>query len=74
MPPTIFTSRELQVISLLSWGMSVKEVADRLQVTYHTVEAHKYHAFIKGNWHSVVEMTHWALAKGITENRYVRQA
>jgi len=71
--PSKFTSRELQVISMVASGSRTKDVAIRLGITHHTAEAHRQHAMAKANWQSVVELTHWALAVGVADNQYARQ-
>ena len=41
------TSREAEVIRLIAWGHSNKEIADRLQVSIKTIEAHKANSMKK---------------------------
>lgn len=36
----MLTARELEVVELLCTGLTVKEIAHRLGVSYHTVVAH----------------------------------
>lgn len=45
--PLPLTSRESEVVALVSLGMSNKEVADQLNMSVRTVEGHVYHATIK---------------------------
>jgi DNA-binding CsgD family transcriptional regulator len=35
------TSKEREVLSLVSSGLTTKEIADRLNLSHHTVESHR---------------------------------
>lgn len=35
------TSKEREVLSLVSSGLTTKEIADRLNISHHTVESHR---------------------------------
>lgn len=35
------TSKEREVLSLVSTGLTTKEIADRLNISHHTVESHR---------------------------------
>ena len=35
------TSRQKEVLELLSLGFSTKEIADRMGISFHTVESHR---------------------------------
>src|SRR5436305_9420279 len=45
------TVREREVLDLLSDGYLYKEIADKLQVTYHTVSRHIEHIYDKLHFH-----------------------
>ena len=48
MAPTVqLSTREAEVLDLLSQGYANKEIADRLQITYDTVRAHLKHTYEK---------------------------
>lgn len=44
---TALTARELEVLELLAQGFAYKEIADRLGVTFHTVNMHLRHTYEK---------------------------
>jgi len=60
------TSREREVIQLLSEGKSVKEAAHALSVSTKTIETHRKHIMEKLNVHSLAEITKYAIREGIT--------
>ncbi|HET9141223.1 response regulator transcription factor, partial [Actinophytocola sp.] len=50
--PAGLSERELEVLTLLSAGCPVTEIADTLEISPHTVTNHKRHIFTKLNVHS----------------------
>jgi DNA-binding NarL/FixJ family response regulator len=38
---TLITSRELEILKLIAQGLSGKEIADILEVSHRTIDAHK---------------------------------
>lgn len=59
------TKRELDVIRLCCDGLSSKEIADRLNVSVRTVDAHKANIFKKLGISSTVELVRYAAHAGI---------
>ena len=51
--------REQQVARLLAWGASKKEVADKLNISIHTVENHSRTIYSKINCQSASELSAW---------------
>ena len=45
--PEVFTNRELEVLQLLAWGLSNKEIADRLLISIRTVRFHTENLYRK---------------------------
>jgi len=39
--PTTLTIKERQVLSLVAMGLTTKEIADRLNLSHHTIESHR---------------------------------
>jgi len=64
------TMREIQVIALVALGFESVGIAQRLGITLKTVETHRTNVYRRMNFKSVVDIAHWALAKGIVENKY----
>ena len=60
-----FTEREREIILLCRDGLMVKEIAGRLGISTHTVNAHKRNIFQKLDINNTMEMVQYALKKGI---------
>lgn len=50
--PTILTERELDVLRLIAQGLTAKEIADRLVVSWHTVRTHTKNIYCKLEVHN----------------------
>ena len=59
------TNREQDVIRLCCDGLSTKEIADRLNVSVRTIDAHKSNIFKKLNISSTVELVRFASRTGM---------
>jgi DNA-binding NarL/FixJ family response regulator len=60
-----FTDREREIIHLCRDGLMCKEIADRLNISAHTVNNHKRHIFQKLGINNTMEMVQYALKNGI---------
>jgi len=58
------SKREEEVLRLIAWGYLRKEIADRLQITVKTVEAHKSNAMQKMGMKSRIDIVRYALLRG----------
>jgi len=69
--PAPLTDRELQVLRLLSKGLSNREIAERLSITEATVRSHVSNTLGKLHLANRVQATLYALQEGLTslENR-----
>jgi DNA-binding NarL/FixJ family response regulator len=61
------TPREEEVLRLIAEGNTNKEIAGRLSIGVRTVETHREHIMEKLCIHNVVELTRYAIVKGIVE-------
>ncbi len=52
---TYLTPREIIIIGLIETGLSNQEIADYLNISYHTVKTHNEHIFEKLNVKNRVE-------------------
>jgi two-component system, NarL family, response regulator NreC len=59
------SSRELEIIQLFAEGYNYKEVADKLSISYNTVETHKKNIFEKLEINSIVDLVKYAIKHGI---------
>lgn len=62
----VLTSREQQVVSLLSEGFTVKDIATRLCLSENTVNTHVKHLKDKLNMHNLAALTRYALTTGLS--------
>ena len=62
----ILTSREREVLQLMSEGQSTAKIADQLHVSVKTVESHRQQLMQKLNIRSVAELTKYAIREGLT--------
>ncbi len=53
--------REQQVVTMLAYGYTNGEVAERLVMSVRTAEGHRAHAMAKLGIHSRAELVTWAL-------------
>ena len=58
--------REREVHQLISEGRSMREIAERLNISVKTVESHRKNIMDKLNLHTVAELTRFAIKQGIT--------
>jgi DNA-binding NarL/FixJ family response regulator len=56
-----FTERERDVILACRDGLQYKEIADRLGISFHTVNTHKKNIFVKLGINNTMEMVQYAL-------------
>ena len=61
----LLTNRERQVYQLLAEGNSNKEVANRLNLSLHTVETHRWRIMEKLDLHSAAELVLSAVRRGM---------
>ncbi len=61
----LLTGREREILQLLTEGKTNKAVATLLNISLHTVEAHRSHILQKLNLHNSAELVLYAFRKGI---------
>jgi DNA-binding NarL/FixJ family response regulator len=61
------SDRESEVLRLIAWGYSNKEIAARLDLSVKTVEAHKSNAMRKLNMRSRIDIVRYAILQGWLE-------
>jgi DNA-binding NarL/FixJ family response regulator len=60
------TSREAEILQLLSEGKRSKQIADLLNISPKTVDTHRLQIMRKLDLNSVVELTKYAIREGLT--------
>src|SRR5262245_33816795 len=64
LPKSDLSERETEVLRLIAWGYSNKEIATHLEISVKTVEAHKANTMKKLNLHSRIDIVRFALLQG----------
>jgi two-component system response regulator NreC len=62
------TDRESEIIRYIAWGYSNKEIAERLQLSVKTVEAHKANSMKKLGMKSRIDIVRYAILQGWMED------
>lgn len=62
------TDRETEVIRLIAWGYSNKEIAEKMRVSVKTVEAHKANSMRKLRISSRIDIVRYAILQGWLED------
>jgi DNA-binding NarL/FixJ family response regulator len=62
------TDREEEVLRLISWGHSNKDIANRLNLSVKTVEVHKTNAMRKLGMNSRIDIVRYAVLQGWMES------
>jgi two-component system response regulator NreC len=60
------TSREREIVQLITEGHSTKQIASHLNLSVKTIETHRHQAMDKLNLHSVAALTKFAIREGLT--------
>jgi len=59
------TDRETEVLRLVAKGLTARQLADRLECSYRTVQNHTQNTLRKLQLHNKVELTRWAIEQGL---------
>lgn len=62
------TDRETEIVRLIAWGYSNKEIAARLEISVKTVEAHKANSMQKLGMRSRIDIVRYAVLQGWLED------
>ena len=66
-PVEKLTPREVEVLKLIASGLSTKEIARSLGVTFKTAACHRYRITGKLNIHEVANLTKYAIRNGYVD-------
>jgi DNA-binding NarL/FixJ family response regulator len=61
------TPRELAVLRLMADGLTTKEIAASLGITFKTVASHRWHILEKLDVHETVMAVQWAIRTGLID-------
>lgn len=62
------TSREMEILDLISQGFSTKEIALRLYISEETVKSHRHHLFNKFSARNSPNLIQKAVSEGFLDN------
>jgi two-component system NarL family response regulator len=65
-PISVLGRREQEVLALLAEGRLSREIAEQLHISLATVEVHRRNIMHKLGLHNVVQLTRYAIKKGLT--------
>ena len=63
---TVLSKRELEIVRLLAQGYSSKCIADKLFISFHTVNTHRQHMIEKTKTRNTGELIQFASSRGLT--------
>lgn len=66
-PHEVLSNREFQIMRALAQGKKVKDIADELSISIHTVNTYKSRVMEKMNMKNVTELTLYAIEKHLIE-------
>jgi DNA-binding NarL/FixJ family response regulator len=66
-PPDPLTPRESEIVKLIAEGYSNKAIAEELTISEKTVERHRANVLEKLGMHDRVELTRYAIRRGLVE-------
>jgi len=64
-PENALTARETEILKMVAKGMSYKQIADRLVLSHRTVQNHVQNTLRKLQMHNRVELTRYAIERGL---------
>jgi DNA-binding NarL/FixJ family response regulator len=62
------TDRETEILKMVAKGMSYKQIAERLVISHRTVQNHVQNTLRKLQMHNRVELTRYAIARGLDDD------
>ncbi len=66
-PKSVLTPREIEVLRLLADGMSSKDVAMRLRISFKTATSHRSNILAKLRVHDTVLAVRWAIRERLID-------
>jgi DNA-binding NarL/FixJ family response regulator len=66
--PITLTAQETKITELTSWGLTAKGIADKLNISIHTVNTHRKNIFKKIGVKNSSELVMYAVRKGIIDS------
>jgi DNA-binding NarL/FixJ family response regulator len=67
LPHTLLSDREFEVFQMLTAGMSLSDVAEKLSLSVKTISTHKTHILQKMNFTNQTELVRYAIKHGLAD-------
>ena len=68
--PGMATTRESHVMTLMALGYDNRQIANILEISIATVDTHRTNLRRRMKFASLVDVVHYALARGLVANKY----
>ena len=65
--PEHLTAREREVLILIAEGLSTKQIAKHLSISFKTAVSHRSNIMVKLDVHNAVGLTRYAIRNGLIE-------
>lgn len=69
LPPTSLTTREKEILELVSQGLTNQQIAEKLFISSRTIDTHRTNIMHKLGVHDVAHLVRYALEHGLVDNK-----
>jgi DNA-binding NarL/FixJ family response regulator len=69
LPPTSLTTREKEILDLVSQGLTNQQIAEKLFISSRTIDTHRTNIMHKLGVHDVAHLVRYAIEHGLVDNK-----
>ena len=69
LPPTALTTREKEILDLVSQGLTNQQIAEKLFISSRTIDTHRTNIMHKLGVHDVAHLVRYAIEHGLVDNK-----
>jgi DNA-binding NarL/FixJ family response regulator len=69
LPPTSLTTREKEILDLVSQGLTNQQIAEKLFISSRTIDSHRTNIMHKLGVHDVAHLVRYAIEHGLVDNK-----
>ena len=69
LPPTSLTTREKEILDLVSQGLTNQQIAEKLFISSRTIDTHRTNIMHKIGVHDVAHLVRYAIEHGLVDNK-----
>ena len=66
--PISLTDREVEIVKLIAEGLTTKDIAEKLFLSFHTISTHRKNIFRKAGITNSSELVRYAVRRGLVED------